>query len=387
MQTYIIHYGELGLKGHNRIDFERRLVNNIRTVLTDLGDCTVRRLHSYLVVEAATDTPSEVLESRLRRIFGIAYFAPARVVPGEFETIAAAALELADGVIGPTTTFKVATNRGNKRFPMTSQEVSREIGAYIVERTHAPVRLVAPEVTLTIQIYPEATYLFIRRIPGAGGLPVGISGRVLTLLSGGIDSPVAAHMLLKRGCTSDFLHFHLLPTPEAIRAAKIVGMARAVLAPHRLAGTLFMVSAAPFESALATTNSRVITVVFRRFILRVAERLARRRKALALVTGDSVGQVASQTLQNIHLIEQATTWPILRPLIGWDKIEIINLAQAIDTYTLSIQPYQDPCSIHSHHPATWARQEEVSELEAQINVAALVEETLSGYVETLPLTW
>ncbi len=387
MQTYIIHYGELGLKGHNRIDFERRLVANIRTVLADLGDITLRRLHGYFLLEAAADIPSDALEARLRRIFGIAYFAPARVVSADFEAMAAAALELADGVIGPATTFRVATNRGNKRFPMTSQEVSGEIGARLVALTHAPVRLVDPDITLNIQIYAEGAYLFLRRISGAGGLPVGISGRVLTLLSGGIDSPVAAHMLLKRGCTSDFLHFHLLPTQGAIHAAKIVAMARAVLAPHRLAGTLFMVSAAPFESALATINTRVTTVVFRRFMMCVAERIARRRKALALVTGDSVGQVASQTLQNIHLIEQATTWPILRPLIGMDKIEIVNLAKAIATYELSIQPYQDPCSMHGRHPATWARLEEVNAIEAQIDMPALVEETLAGYVETLPLTW
>jgi len=210
---------------------------------------------------------------------------------------------------------------------------------------------------------------------------VGVSGRVLTLFSGGIDSPVAAHMMLKRGCTLDLLHFHLLPNAELARASKIVDMARAVLAPHRLAAPLYLISAAPFETAMASVNTRVATVVFRRFIMHTAERLALQRKALALVTGESIGQVASQTLPNINMISKATTLPILRPLISYDKSEIVAAAQRIGTYEFSIQPYKDPCSIHARNPSTWANLDEVMRVETEIDVPTLLETTLRDYVD------
>ncbi|HOT93335.1 MAG TPA: tRNA uracil 4-sulfurtransferase ThiI [Anaerolineae bacterium] len=381
MQTYIVHFGELGLKRHNRVFFVRQLVDNLRAVLEDAPETEVRGFHSHVLVKVPAEIPAAVVEQRLGKVFGIAYYAPVTVVPSDFERIAQAALQLAEGVITSATTFKVDTTRGDKRFPLTSQTVDREIGARIVDRTGAPVRLKDPEVTLSIQIYEDATYLFIRRLPGAGGLPVGVSGRVLALFSGGIDSPVAAHMMLKRGCTLDLLHFHLLPGVEQARASKIVAMARAVLAPHRLTAPLFMVSAAPFETAMAGLDTRVTTVVFRRFIMRVAERIAERRHCLALVTGESVGQVASQTLPNINLISRATTLPILRPLIGFDKPEIVAAAQCLGTYELSIQPYRDPCSLHARNPATYASPDEVARVEAAIGVADLVETTLRDYVD------
>lgn len=392
MQKYIVHYGELSLKGRNRSFFERRLARNIRTVLKDLGEVIVQREHSHLLVKIAPAVCSDLVETRLRPVFGIAYIAPTTVVKvtetaQDLEAIAAAALEMAHGVITPHTTFKVNTRRGNKRFPIKSPEVSREIGARIVAVTQAPVKMKNPDVTVNIQIYEDGAHIFVRRIPGAGGLPIGVSGRVTTLFSGGIDSPVAAHLLLKRGCVTDFVHFHLLPNVAQVRASKVVAMARQVLAPHRQNANLYMVSAAPFEMAMLELESRVATVVFRRFITRIAERLAEKRNALALVTGDSVGQVASQTLPNINAVARATDMPILRPLISLDKAEIIDLAKAIDTYELSIQPYKDPCSMHARRPATHAKLEHVLDVEAQIDVAALVEETLERHVELIPIVW
>ncbi len=381
MQTYIVHFGELGLKGHNRIFFVRQLVDNLRAVLRDAAEVEVRGFHSHILVKTPAAMPAAVLEERLSKVYGIAYYAPTTVVPSDFETIAQAALQLAEGVITATTTFKVNTTRGDKRFPLTSQAMDREIGARIVDKTGAPVRLKGPDVTLNIQIYEDATYLFIRRLPGAGGLPVGVSGRVLALFSGGIDSPVAAAMLLKRGCTLDLLHFHLLPDVEQARASKIVNLARAVLTPQRLAAPLYLVSAAPFETAMAGIETRVTTVVFRRFMMRVAECIAAQCHCLALVTGESLGQVASQTLHNINLISRATTLPILRPLISFDKPEIIAAAQRLGTYDLSIQPYRDPCSLHARHPATYADLDEVARVEATIGVTDLLDITLRDYVD------
>jgi thiamine biosynthesis protein ThiI len=381
MQAYIVHFGELGLKGRNRIFFVRQLVENIRAVLHDAEGTEVTPFHSHILVKVFAHMPAAAIETRLGKVFGIAYFAPAVITPADFEAISQAAMQLAAGVVTSETTFKVDTTRGDKQFPVYSQEVDREIGARIVAQTGAPVRLKNPDVTVSIQIYEDAAYCFVRRLPGAGGLPVGVSGRVLALFSGGIDSPVAAHMMLKRGCTLDLLHFHLLPGVELARASKIVDMARAVLAPHRLTAPLYLISAAPFETAMADINTRVATVVFRRFIMRAAERLAQRRKALALVTGESIGQVASQTLPNINLISQATTLPILRPLIGYDKAEIVVAAQRIGTYDLSIQPYRDPCSVHARNPATWANLEEVQRVETEIDVTTLLETTLRDYTD------
>lgn len=381
MQTYIVHFGELGLKGRNRVFFIRQLAENIRAALHDAQETEVTPFHSHVLVKVFADLSVEIVEARLSKVFGIAYFAPTVITPADFEAISQAALRLAEGVVTSATTFKVDTTRGDKQFPIFSQEMDREIGARIVAQTGAPVKLKNPDVTVNIQIYEDAAYCFVRRLPGAGGLPVGVSGRVLTLFSGGIDSPVAAHMMLKRGCTLDLLHFHLLPNAELARASKIVDMARAVLAPHRLTAPLYLISAAPFEAAMADINTRAATVVFRRFIMRAAERLALQRKALALVTGESIGQVASQTLPNINLISQATTLPILRPLIGYDKAEIVAAAQEIGTYTLSIQPYKDPCSVHARNPATWASPEEVRRVEAEINVPTLLETTLRDYMD------
>lgn len=380
-QAYIVHFGELGLKGRNRSTFVRRLVDNIRVVLRDTGEVKIRRFHSHILANVPGDADSSVIESRLAKVFGIAYFAPTSIVALDFEAIAQEALRLADGTITTGTTFKVSASRGNKQFPYKSPDIEREIGARIVDLTGAPVKLQNPDVTLNIQVYQDAAYLFINRLRGPGGLPVGVSGRVLTLFSGGIDSPVAAHLMLKRGCTLDFLHFHLQPGKEAARTTKITALARAVLAPHRLAAPLYLVSAAPFEAAIAALETRVATVVFRRFIMRAAERIALQRQSLALVTGESVGQVASQTLQNINLIARATTLPILRPLIGFDKAEIIDVAKHIDTFTLSVQPYRDPCSLHARNPSTWARLEQVLDVEEQINVDAVLEQTLQDYVD------
>ena len=389
-RSYIIHYGELGLKGRNRKDFERQLVTNIRRALEDLEGqdaMKVHRLPSYLLVKPPEAVPEADIEARLKRIAGIAYFAPVITAPLDITEITATAVEMARDTITPDTTFRIEATRGNKTFPITSPEVGREVGAAVQAATGAPVNLRNPDVTLSIQIYDDEAYLFARRVRGLGGLPVGSSGRVLALFSGGIDSPVAAHLLMKRGCLVDFIHFHLLRGEPEIRGAKITEMARQVLAPHRTPGRLHMLSAAPFEAAMAGLDSRVATVVFRRFIMRAAESLANRRRIPALVTGESVGQVASQTLKNINLISSATQLPILRPLIGMDKEEIIGIAQLIGTYELSIQPYQDPCSLHARHPATWARRSAVEEVEARIDVEALLQETLSHHLLTVKIAF
>ena len=381
--TYIVHYGEIALKGRNRLQFENSLINNIRKALEDLGDPDVDRHHGYFILTIAEAAPASQVEKRLRRVFGIAYFAPVTRTPWDIEAIGDAAVTLAEGVITPKTTFRIETTRGDKRFPIKSFEVDRRVGTRVVEATQAPVDLTQPDVTLFIQIYEDAAYLFIRKISGPNGLPLGSSGQILSLFSGGIDSPVSTHLMMKRGCRPDFIHFHLLANDQQIRQSKIVRMARRVMEPHRTSASLFMVSSAPFEAAMATVQVKETTVIFRRFMMRIANRIAQKQHVTALVTGESVGQVASQTLQNINVIARASELPILRPLVGMNKQEIIERAKAIGTYRISIEPYRDPCSIHAKHPATWAKLEDVVAIEEQVRIDALVEETLADHVDTL----
>jgi len=383
--TYIVHYGEIALKGRNRLQFENTLINNIRKALEDLGEPDVQRYHSYLIVELTEAAPATQVEARLRRVFGIAYFAPITRASWDIDAIGDAAVEMAKGVITPETTFRIETTRGDKRFPIKSFEVDRIVGARVVETTQAPVDLTHPDVTLSIQIYEDAAYLFIQKIKGPNGLPLGSSGRVLSLFSGGIDSPVAAHLMMKRGCRPDFVHFHLLPNAQQVRQSKIVRMARQVMMPHRTSASLFMVSSAPFEAAMATVQAKETTVVFRRFIMRIANVIAQKQHATALVTGESVGQVASQTLQNINVIARASELPVLRPLVGMNKQEIIRRAKDIGTYDISIEPYRDPCSIHARNPATWAKLDDVREVEAAVEIEALIEETLADHVNEVPI--
>ncbi len=386
MLRYLVHYGELGLKGRNRPRFEGMLAKNMRRALAVFGRFKVRSFRGYMFVETKDTVPKAEVERRLASIFGIAYFAPIEVVPQDMAAITETALKLAREVVTPTTTFKVETRRADKNFPVQSPEVSRRIGAEIVDEIGAPVDLTAPEATIHIQIYQDGVYLFNRRIEGPGGLPVGVSGRVIVLLSGGIDSPVAAHMMLKRGCDLEFVHFHMLRRGQAIRENKIVDLARAVTRTHRLSSAIHMLPAHPFQVAVLEKVSDVELVAFRRFILRAAEHLAHKRGALALVTGDNLGQVASQTLKNLHVTGRAVEMPVLRPLIAFDKEEIVALAKEIGTYQLSLKPYQDVCSIRAQHPATWASMNDVLRLESTLHLDTVLAETLDRR-ETVEIDW
>ncbi len=382
MPTYVVHYGELGLKGKNRPQFEKRLRRNIRTALKTYGEVKVESRNRYLLVETDEAIPEARVRYHLERIFGIAYFAPAHRLPrtgteADLVALMRKGTEMAITELAPGQSFRVRAQRGDKSFPLRSIDVERELGAAIVAATGARVRLKGADLILHVQIYRDAIYLFTQRIPGAGGLPIGSSGRVLMMLSGGIDSPVAAHLMMKRGCSVHFIHFHIFRSGEEARRAKIIPLVQQLMSPHKLPTRLHLFPAAPFQAAMAGVEGRrVETVLFRRFILRVSERLAEEEKIEALVTGDSLGQVASQTLTNLALTGQAVSMPILRPLIAWDKEEIIAMARRIGTYELSIQPYKDPCSVTAHHPATRARAEIVAAVEAELPIEALIEETL-----------
>jgi len=278
--------------------------------------------------------------------------------------------------------FRITTNRADKTFPGTSMEISRELGAYVKGLTQARVDLTHPDLTIYVDILPREAYVYFDKVPGPGGLPVGVSGRVVALLSGGIDSPVAAWHMMKRGCPVLFLHFHSYPlvdTSSLEKASELVEH----LTQYQYRSRLFLTPLAEIQKRIILTAPPAYRVVlYRRFMVRIAEAIARREGALALVTGESVGQVSSQTLENMAVIEAVTTLPILRPLVGLDKQEIVERARAIGTYETSIQPDQDCCSLFvPRHPVTRARPEEVERMEAGLEVGALVEEALAATQE------
>jgi len=373
----VVHYAELGLKGKNRPFFERQLAKNIHAVLTELGPVQTKRFWGRLLVTIPASIPFAEVRRRLQPLFGIAYFARARVVSLPWDDIQQAVLEEANLLLDSDTSFRVKAHRGDKRYPLTSPEIGRQLGAAIVAATGAPVDLHSPAVTIYVNIQVEHAYVFAEKIPGAGGLPVGVTGRVMGLLSGGLDSPVAAHLMLKRGCKIDFVHFHALRSAEEAANSKIIELARRVIIPQGISAQVHLVPYHPFQMRLLTDESRYELVIFRRFMARVAQELARRHRAQAIVTGDNLGQVASQTLENLVVVDQVVEMPIFRPLLCFDKLEIIDLAYKLGTFDLSVKPYKDCCSIVDRHPATRVRADQLTRLELAIDFPKLIAESLA----------
>ncbi len=369
----VCRYSEIFLKGKNRDWFERRLERNVRDRLAGLSDVRVERPHGRLLVWTP-DVAAAV--ERLTSCFGLVSVSPARMVEADIEAIEQAALEEARAEWerrGRQGTFKVETNRQEKRFPMRSPEISARVGGAIHTKVGIPVDVHNPDFTLGIEIGLNGrAFLFAQTLVAVGGLPVGSSGRMCLLLSGGIDSPVAGYLMAKRGAVMEPVYFHSFPFTGDKTKEKVVDLARRVA---RYAGpmTLHVVGFTEVQKQLREAGPAELAVVlYRRMMLRAAAKIAETVRASALVTGDSLGQVASQTIENMAVIGQATTMPLLRPLVGFDKAETIALAKRIGTYECSIAPYDDCCSLFvPKHPATRARLEEVVRAEAKLDVEAL----------------
>ncbi|MFQ5951725.1 MAG: tRNA uracil 4-sulfurtransferase ThiI, partial [Candidatus Geothermarchaeales archaeon] len=262
-------------------------------------------------------------------------------------------------------------------FPLTSMEVNREIGRVLVERLGMRASMKAPELNVFIEITSEGAFVFFGKERGPGGLPVGISGRVLCLFSGGIDSPVAAWLMMKRGCGVDFVHFHALRTEREARQSKIPELL-GHLTRYSFSSRLYLAPFLPFHLATLETSSKHELMLFRRFMLKVAERIAGREGLRGLVTGDSLGQVASQTLENMAVVEDAVSVPVFRPLLAYDKEETVGLARQIGTYEHSIRPYKDCCSILARHPETRARLRFVRQAERRLDREHILRDTMDG---------
>ena len=339
----LIHYHEIALKGKNRNFFLKQLEANILLATRDLGCGPLKRLAGRLFLEMREETSWEVLRQRLSRVFGIANFAPAFMMAPNLELLAQRIEEEVSS--RSFHSFRVAARRAFKTFPQTSQEINEIIGARVQRICGARVDLTNPELTIYIEILPAEAFVYFDKLLGPGGLPVGTSGTVACLLSGGIDSPVAAYRMMKRGCRVVFVHFHSQPFADRTSQEKAIELVR-LLTRYQFASRLYL---APFgelqQEVVSHVTGRMRIVVYRRLMLRIAEQIARKEGAQALVTGESLGQVASQTIENIATIEQASTLPILRPLIGMDKDEITQQAQQIGSYEVSIIPDQDCCSM------------------------------------------
>jgi tRNA uracil 4-sulfurtransferase len=367
MTSIVIHYKELMLKGRNRPWFIKILVRNLRTALADLDIRSIRSVMGRIEIELGAATSWESVRERVRHIFGIANFSYASRAPYDFQTLASAILgDLGDRA---PASFRVSARRADKRVPFTSPQIEREVGGRIKEAKGWQVDLDEAELTIHLEVMSDHAFYFFGKEPGAGGLPTGTSGRVACLLSGGIDSPVAAYRMMRRGCSVLLVHFHSYPILSRASQEKVREIA-ALLTKYQLRSRLLLV---PFgelqQQVVLAVPPELRVVIYRRLMLRIAEQLARRWRARALVTGEVIGQVASQTLENMTAIAEATTMEVLRPLVGMDKDEIVAQAERLGTYPISIIPDQDCCQLFTpRHPATRASLADVAAAEQELPI-------------------
>lgn len=373
---YLVHYHEIALKGANRAFFENQLRKNLLRAAATCGLGSVRLLRGRVLIETREETDHDRLRSVLQHVFGIAYFAPAHFLEQDLEAITRTAVAIAK--CRAFQSFRIVTHRSQKAFPMTSVEVNIAVGRAVQQATGAAVDLKHAELRIYIEIFDKNALVYCERIPGAGGLPVGVSDRAVVLLSSGIDSPVAAYKIMRRGVQLTFVHFHSVPFTSPASIENTVRLVRH-LTRYQFKSTLYLV---PFLSVqqhiTSVTPPGYRVLLYRRLMMRIAERIALRNRAIALVTGENVGQVASQTLPNMRAINEVVSLPVLRPLAGEDKQDIIAMAEKIGTYPISIEPYDDCCSLFvPGNPETRAKLPKVHEYESQIDVDGLIEAVLN----------
>ena len=372
MNSIVIHYQELALKGKNRPWFLGKLVRNLRNAVADLDVTTVRPLMGRIEMVLGPTATREQVGERIRRTFGIGNFSYAGRTPLDLDLITAAILRGLEG--RSCSSFRVSVRRADKRFPMTSPQVERQVGGLIQEARGWKVNLDNPELEIHVELLTNQAFYFFGKERGPGGLPTGTAGRVACLTSGGIDSPVAAHRMMKRGCAVTFIHFHSYPILSKASQDKARELV-ALLTRWQHRSRLYLVAFGDIQQQVVlAVPGPMRVVVYRRLMLRIAERIARARGAQALVTGDVVGQVASQTLENLAVIGAVAGLPLFRPLIGMDKEEITAEAIKIGSYPISIIPDQDCCTLFTpRNPQTRSRLPDIEKAEAALPIDELVE--------------
>ncbi|AGL03546.1 tRNA uracil 4-sulfurtransferase ThiI [Desulfoscipio gibsoniae] len=377
--TYMIRYGEIGLKGKNRPAFERKLMDNISRALNKLGWSRVLRVYGRILVESEAE-PARVLDI-LSKVFGIVGISPALRLPLDEQAICDGALAtIKDAAArvslpaGTPLTFKVEARRSNKQFPRTSPELNGLIGGYLLD--HFPglqVDVHTPRIRVGVEIREKNAFVYADDIPGVGGLPVGVSGKAMLLLSGGIDSPVAGWMAMKRGIEIEAVHFYSFPFTGEKSLEKVRDLCR-ILTGYTARIKMHVVHFTDIQKEIQKNCPEELRVtIMRRMMFRLSARIADKQRALAVVTGESVGQVASQTLESMRVINQVIDIPVLRPLVGMDKLEIVSRAQAIGTYATSVLPYEDCCTLFlPKHPATRPRLEQALDAEQGLDIEGLL---------------
>lgn len=380
-EVILIKNGELALKGLNRMTFEDMLIKNLKHRLWGMGEISVRKAQSTIYIEPKSDDyPFKDALKAMKQVFGIAAFTRAARVEKNIDEILSVAPEYLAERLKNAKTFKVESKRADKSFPLTSPEISRELGGAILQKyPHLLVDVHNPDEVVNVEIRDYGAYIHGQQLKGAGGMPVGSAGRAQVLISGGIDSPVAAYMMAKRGVELNAVHFASPPYTSPRAEQKVMKLLKKVSC---YSGAI-RVGVVPFTEIQELIGEKCqeeyFTLIMRRFMMRIAERLARKRNCLALVTGESVGQVASQTMHALAVTDAVVNMPVFRPVIGMDKEEIIRISRKIDTFTTSIEPYEDCCTVFTpKHPRTRPAIAAVEEAESMLNIEELVEKAVEG---------
>lgn len=369
--TFVVHYSEVALKGKNRPEFVRLLRKNVLRALWGLEPVIEHRDGRFLVT-----TPAEPTEAgaRLSRVFGVAWFARANACRAEYGDILKTAMAAAHD--SSASTFKVDVRRSDKSFAMSSHELASKLGGEIIAATGKSVDLSNPQLTVRVDVIRGSAVVYSEKIRGPGGLPVGSAGRVMHLFSGGIDSPVAAWLLMKRGCRPVYVHFYLAPTPDYAIKSKITELLK-ILSQFGGKSTVILVPFAEYQLATSGAPGELEPSLFRRFMRVTAELLAPQFEASGISTGDSLSQAASQTIWNLGTFDRGSTLPVLRPLLTYDKEEVVSLAKAIGTYEISLGEYKDCCAIVTRHPRTRAKEADVTDFARDLGFEELARKTLA----------
>ncbi|MBE6837860.1 MAG: tRNA 4-thiouridine(8) synthase ThiI [Ruminococcus sp.] len=387
-EIVLAKYGEIALKGLNKNTFEDVLVRNIRRRISKYGKFEYKKAQSTLYISPKNDDcdMDSVMEA-LQKVFGIAKLCRAKGFDKDFEAISTKGIDYVAEALENANTFKVASKRADKKFPMKSPEICRELGGVILDRfPHLEVDVNNPDVIVTVEIREEQAFVHATNIDGAGGIPVGSSGRAMLLLSGGIDSPVAGYMMAKRGVAISAIHFESPPYTSERARMKVEKLA-SIMANYCGRINFYCVPFTEIQEQIKNNcDEEYFTIIMRRLMMEIAQRICEKQDIPSLVTGESIGQVASQTMYAMVCTDNACRMPVFRPVIGMDKREIVEISRKIDTFETSIEPYEDCCTVFTpKHPRTKPVLEEVINAQNKFDfeelIAKAVEETTAHYID------
>ncbi len=378
----LLHYAEIGLKGQNRRYFEKKLRDNVKLqfkVFLPGVFIAIERVQGRFIIELSPEGISSIDQviSVLKNIPGIAWFAPVKSIEPDMDTIISEAI--ASFKDEDHESFRVTARKTYSPFEHPKQHIHNVVGEKLNEQYRKPVNLDHPDLTCFIDLLYNHCFLYLHKYQGIGGLPIGSGSPVAVMLSGGIDSPVAAFYAMKRGTRAVYVHFHSVPRVSPASIDKVKKTVE-ILRKFQPLSTLYLVEFAPLQDVIyANCNPKYLVLLYRRFMIRITNRISKMTHAKAIITGESIGQVASQTLENIAVVDDVADLPVLRPVIGFDKQEIIEAARNIGTYEISIEPHQDCCTLYvPDHPATKARLHDIKTEEEKLNIDELVNEALTS---------